>query len=302
MSDLRKIAGVMAPREGHKIVTKEYLSENVVRIRVEAALIAKERQPGQFVVVQTDVDYGERVPLTIADADIEAGTITLIFQVVGKSTEELSHFEVGDYIPVITGPLGHPTHLENFGHVVAVGGGVGLAPLYPIVQGLKKHGNRVTVIAGARSKELLIMEDEMRAQADEYICMTDVGSYGTKGLVTTPLKEMCEQDPKPDLVIAIGPPIMMKFCALTTKPYGVKTLASINTIMIDGTGMCGCCRITVDGKIKFVCVDGPEFDAHLVDFDNMLKRLNAFKEQEVEAREHTCRFRAVVKEMTEAQA
>lgn len=300
MSDLTSIVGSEAPRQGHKILFKEFLSENVVRMRVEAALIAKERRPGQFIILQTDVEYGERVPLTIADADTEEGSITLVFQIVGKTTEELSHFETGDYIPVISGPLGRPTHLENFGHVVAVGGGIGLAPLYPIVQGLKKLGNKVTVIAGARNKDLLILEDEMKAIADEYICVTDDGSYGRKALVTEPLKEMCEQDPKPDMVIAIGPPIMMKFCALTTKPYDVSTLVSLNTIMIDGTGMCGCCRVTVGGQIKFVCVDGPEFDAHLVDFDNMLKRLGAFKEQETEAREHVCRFKAVLKEMHEA--
>lgn len=301
MSDLTNIVGSAAPRTGHKIVSKEFLSENVLRMRVEAKLIAEEHKPGQFIILQTDVDYGERVPLTIADTDKEAGTITLIFQVVGKSTEELSHFEVGDYIPVIAGPLGKPTHLENFGKVVAVGGGIGLAPLYPIVCGLKALGNHVTVIAGARNKGLLILEDEMKAVADEYVVVTDDGSYGRKALVTEPLKELCaSENEKPDLVVAIGPPVMMKFCALTTKPFNVNTLVSLNTIMIDGTGMCGCCRVTVDGQIKFVCVDGPEFDAHLVDFDNMLKRLNAFKEQETKAREHTCRFRAMVKEMHEA--
>lgn len=298
--DLTSIIGEAAPRQGHKVLFKEFLSENVVRMRIEAALIAKERRPGQFIIIQTDVNYGERVPLTIADANTEEGSITIVFQTVGKTTEELSHFEVGDYIPVVTGPLGRPTHIEKFGKVVAVGGGIGLAPLYPIIQGLKAAGNHVTVIAGARNKGLLIMEDEMRAIADEYIAVTDDGSYGRKALVTEPLKEICEND-KPDMVIAIGPPIMMKFCASTTKPYGVYTLVSLNTIMIDGTGMCGCCRVTIDGKIKFVCVDGPEFDAHLVDFDNMLKRMSAFREQETEAREHTCRFRKALKEMQEAE-
>lgn len=302
MMDLASIIGTEAPPKGHKILFKEFFSEKVVCMRVEAAMIAKERKPGQFIIVQTDVEYGERIPLTIADADVEEGSITIVFQIMGKSTEELSHFEVGDYIPVITGPLGHPTHIENFGRVVAVGGGIGLAPLYPIVQGLKKAGNHVTVIAGARNKELLIFEEKMKAIADEYIVVTDDGSYGRKALVTEPLKEFCEQDPKPDMVIAIGPPVMMKFCAATTKPYGVYTLVSLNTIMIDGTGMCGCCRVTVDGKIKFVCVDGPEFNAHLVDFDNMVKRLASFREQETEANNHTCRFRAALKEMEEAQA
>ena len=294
--DLTSIVGDVQARQGHKILFKEFLSENVVRMRIEAALIAKERRPGQFIIIQTDVQYGERVPLTIADANEEEGSITIVFQTIGKTTEELSHFEVGDYIPVITGPLGRPTHIENFGKVVAVGGGIGLAPLYPIVQGLKAAGNHVTVIAGARTKDLIIMEEEMKAIADEYIMVTDDGSSGRKALVTEPLKEICEND-KPDMVIAIGPPIMMKFCSATTKPYGVYTLVSLNTIMIDGTGMCGCCRVTIDGKIKFVCVDGPEFDAHLVDFDNMLKRMSAFREQETEAREHTCRFRKALKEM-----
>ena len=300
MANLESIVGKVTPREGYEILTKEYLSENVVHMRVRAPEIARERRPGQFIIVQTDVDYGERVPLTIADANSEEGWIAMIFQIVGKTTEEMSHFEVGDYFPVVSGPLGKPTDLEKFGRVVAVGGGIGLAPLYPIVQGLKALGNHVTVIAGARNKGLLILEEEMRAVADEYIVMTDDGSYGRKGLVTHPLKELCEADPKPDMVIAIGPPVMMKFCALTTKPYGVHTLASLNTLMVDGTGMCGCCRVSVDGKIRFVCVDGPEFDAHLVDFDNMIKRLSAFTEQESEARDATCRFRAMVKEMQEA--
>ena len=194
--------------------------------------------------------------------------------------------------------MGKPTHIEKFGRVVAVGGGIGIAPLHPIVQGMKEAGNHVTLIAGARTKELLIMEDEMRSIVDEMIICTDDGSYGRKALVTEPLKELCEKD-KPDLVIVIGPPIMMKFCAETTRPFAVPTLVSLNTIMIDGTGMCGCCRVTVDGKVKFVCVDGPEFDGHLVDFSGMLRRLNAFKPEEACARERGCRRAALVKALEE---
>ncbi len=269
-----------------KIVYKEQLSDSVFKMIVEAPLIAEERKPGQFIILQVNEDYGERIPLTIADADKEKGTITLIFQVVGLTTTELSLLKEGDDIPVLVGPLGKPTHIEKFGTVVCVGGGIGVAPLHPIAQGLKEAGNKVIIIIGARNKDLLIMEEEMRKIADELIICTDDGSYGRKALVTEPLKEICERNPKPDMAIAIGPPIMMKFCAETTRPYGVFTQVSLNTIMVDGTGMCGGCRVSVGGQTKFVCVDGPEFDGHLVDFDNMMIRLNSFKE--IEEEKHKC--------------
>ncbi|MBQ4440325.1 MAG: sulfide/dihydroorotate dehydrogenase-like FAD/NAD-binding protein [Kiritimatiellae bacterium] len=277
----------------NKIVAKEQLSENVFRMEVEAPLIAAERKAGQFVIVMIDEDKGERIPLTIADASKERGTITLIFQTVGASTLKMSHLEVGDSIAAILGPLGQPTHIMGRdggkpGKVVCVGGGIGVAPMHPIAQALKAAGNDVTIIMGARNKGLFVMEKEMREIAgDKLILITDDGSSGRKGLVTEPLKELCEAGAV-DEVIAIGPPIMMKFCALTTKPYGVKTTVSLNTIMIDGTGMCGGCRITVGDETKFVCVDGPEFDGHKVDWDQMLKRMAIFKPQEAAAKEHAC--------------
>lgn len=274
----------------YKIVKKLQLSENVFRMDIEAPLIAAERKAGQFIILQVNTEYGERVPLTIADADPVAGTITIIFQTVGATTMKLAKLNEGDCLPALLGPLGKPTHVEKRGHVVCVGGGIGVAPMHPIAQAMKAAGNKVTIIMGARNKELLIMEEEMRKIADELIIVTDDGSYGRKGLVTEPLKELCEsENNKPDEAIVIGPPIMMKFCALTTKPYNVPTVASLNTIMIDGTGMCGGCRITVGGETKFVCVDGPEFDAHQVDFDQMMKRLSAYKPQEERARDHVCR-------------
>lgn len=266
----------------NKIVSKKKLAAAVYEMEVEAPLIAEERQAGQFIIFQLDTDSGERVPLTIADADKEKGTITLVFQAVGKTTHNLGELEVGDSIKHLLGPLGTPTKIENVGHVVCVGGGIGAAPLHPIAKAMRAAGNKVTIILGARNKELVIFEDRMRAIADELIICTDDGSYGRKDLVTAPLKELCELATKPDEVIAIGPPIMMKFCAETTRPYEVHTLVSLNTIMIDGTGMCGGCRVTVGGETKFVCVDGPEFDGHLVDFDNMMDRLGAYKEIEDE--------------------
>ena len=269
-----------------KILFKKQLSETVYLMRLEAPLIAEERKAGQFIILQIDDEYGERIPLTIADADVKEGSITIIFQVVGKSTSELSRLKQGDDIPTLVGPLGQPTHIENFGTVVCVGGGIGVAPLHPIVQALKKAGNKIITIIGARNKELLILEDEMKELSDELIVTTDDGSYGRKALVTQPLKEICERDPKPDMAIAIGPPIMMKFCAETTRPYNVHTLVSLNTIMVDGTGMCGGCRVNVDGKAKFVCVDGPEFDGHKVDFDNMMARLNSYVK--IERKKHEC--------------
>jgi ferredoxin--NADP+ reductase len=269
----------------NKILEKVRLSDEVYRIVVEAPLIAEERKPGQFVIVQQDSDFGERIPLTIADADAEKGTITMIFQTVGSSTHKLALLEPGDSVANLLGPLGRPTHIEKTGTVVCVGGGIGVAPLYPIAQGMKQAGNRLVVIMGARSRNLLIMEDEMAAIADELIIVTDDGSFGRKALVTEPLKELCEKPEKPNLVVVIGPPIMMKFCVETTRPFAVPTMVSLNTIMIDGTGMCGGCRVTVGGKTRFVCVDGPEFDGHQVDFPNMLLRMGSYKEHENAAHE-----------------
>ena len=277
----------------NKILEKKQLSETVFQMRVEAPLIARERKAGQFIILQLNEEFGERIPLTIADANPDEGTITLIFQAVGATTLELSKLNEGDFITAIVGPLGTPTHIENFGTVVCVGGGIGVAPLHPIAQALKAAGNHVIIIMGARNKELMILEDEMHAIADELILCTDDGSYGRKALVTEPLKEVCERDPKPGLAVAIGPPIMMKFCAETTRPYQVPTMVSLNTIMIDGTGMCGGCRVSVGGETKFVCVDGPEFDGHLVDFDNMISRLGSFKKQE--AQKHTCKLEQSIK-------
>ncbi|MCK9183366.1 MAG: sulfide/dihydroorotate dehydrogenase-like FAD/NAD-binding protein [Fibrobacteraceae bacterium] len=267
-----------------KILYKKQMSPAVFMMRLEAPLIASERKAGQFIILQTNKDLGERIPLTIADADTKEGSITIIFQTVGKTTKELSTFNIGDDVPVLVGPLGSPTHIEKFGKVVCVCGGVGIAPMYPIVKALKEAGNQVTVIMGARNESLFLMREEMTRLADKIILMTDDGSCGRQGVVTVPLKELCE-DPneKPDMVIAIGPPIMMKFCALTTKPYGVKTIVSLNSIMVDGTGMCGGCRVSIGGKTKFVCVDGPEFDGHEVDWDNMMQRMSAYKPEEQEA-------------------
>lgn len=277
----------------NRIISKKQLSKDVIMMRVEAPLIAEERLAGQFIILQIDDDYGERIPLTIADANIEEGSITLIFQVVGKTTSQLALMNEGDFISTIVGPLGRPTHIDNFGTVVCVGGGIGVAPLHPIAQALRKAGNNVITIIGARTKELIILEDEMKAIANEFILCTDDGSYGRKALVTEPLKEICERDPKPNMVIAIGPPMMMKFCSYTTKPYGVFTQVSLNTIMVDGTGMCGGCRVNVGKEVKFVCVDGPEFDGHLVDFDNMITRLNSYKKFERDS--HSCYLESEIK-------
>ena len=264
----------------NSIISKVQLSDDVFEVRIDSPLIARERKPGQFIILQLDTDFGERIPLTIADADPDEGSITLIFQTVGSTTHRLAALEKGDTIENLLGPLGKPTHIEKFGHVVCVGGGIGVAPLYPIAQAMKAAGNKMTIIIGARNKSLLILEEKMKAIADELIVCTDDGSYGRKALVTEPLKEICEQNPKPDLAVAIGPPIMMKFCAETTRPYEVHTVVSLNTIMVDGTGMCGGCRVSVGGKTRFVCVDGPEFDGHLVDFENMMLRLGAYKGRE----------------------
>ena len=273
----------------HTILEKKQFSKDVFYLRVAAPEIARQRKAGQFVIIQLDIDYGERVPLTIADADPDAGWIALVVQAVGATTITLCQKEVGDSIAAILGPLGNPTHIAKVGKVVCVGGGIGTAPLHPIAQAYKRAGNEVIIIIGGRTKELVIFEEEMRKIADELIIVTDDGSYGRKALVTEPLKEICESAAPPQEVIAIGPPIMMKFCAATTRPFDIHTVVSLNTIMIDGTGMCGGCRVTVDGKTKFVCVDGPEFDGHKVDFDNMMMRMKAFKEREDHDR-HVCRI------------
>lgn len=273
----------------HTILEKKQFSKDVFYLRVTAPHIARHRKAGQFVIVQLDIDYGERVPLTIADADAEGGWIALVVQAVGATTMKLCHKEVGDSIAAILGPLGNPTHITKVGKVVCVGGGIGAAPLHPIAQAYKRAGNEVVIIIGGRTKELVVFEEEMRKITDELIIVTDDGSYGRKALVTEPLKELCESAAPPQEVVAIGPPVMMKFCAATTRPFGIHTVVSLNTIMIDGTGMCGCCRVTVDGATKFVCVDGPEFDAHKVDFDNMSVRMKAFREKEDKSR-HACRI------------
>ena len=262
----------------NRIIAKKQLSEEVFEMVVEAPLIARSRKAGQFIIVQIDTDWGERIPLTIADA--EAENITIVFQTVGATTHKLALKNEGEYIENILGPLGNPTHIEKFGQVVCVGGGIGVAPLFPIVQAMKNAGNHVKVIIGARTKELVIFEDRMKNTADVLTVVTDNGSYGRKALVTGPLKEYCAADPKPDMTVAIGPPIMMKFCEKTTAEFDVPIMVSLNTIMIDGTGMCGGCRVTVGGETKFVCVDGPEFDGHKVDFDNMMLRMRAFKTRE----------------------
>ena len=264
----------------NKILHKEHFSEKVFKLVVEAPLIARSRKAGHFVIVRVG-EKGERMPLTIAEADPVAGTITLVVQEVGLSSTRLCELEEGDYITDVVGPLGQATHIERFGTVVCAGGGVGVAPMLPIVQALKAAGNRVITVLAGRTKELIILEKEMRASSDEVIIMTDDGSYGQKGLVTQGVEQVILRE-RVDKCFAIGPAIMMKFVCLLTKKYDIPTDVSLNTIMVDGTGMCGACRITVGGKTKFVCVDGPEFDGHLVDFDEMLKRMGAFKPYEQE--------------------
>lgn len=265
----------------NKIVKKRFFSGNVVQFVVEAPEIARTRKAGNFVIIRLD-EKGERVPLTISEADIEKGTITIVVQRIGVSTYKLAALNEGDYIHDVVGPLGHPTHIFKAGTVLACGGGVGVAPLLPIVQAFKEAGNRVVSILAARNKDLIILEDEIRKYSDEVIIMTDDGSYGKKGVVTVGMEDVIARE-KVDFCVAIGPAIMMKFCSLTTQKHEIPTVVSLNTIMVDGTGMCGACRVKVDGKTRFVCVDGPEFDAHKVDFNEMLMRMGAYKEQEKEA-------------------
>ena len=263
----------------NKILSKTYFSEKVVKLEVEAPLIAKARKPGNFVIVRVG-EKGERMPLTIADANLERGSITLVVQVMGVSSRKLCALEVGDYITDLVGPLGKPTHIEKVGTVLACGGGVGVAPLLPIVRAFKEAGNRVVSVIAGRNKDLVILEDEIRASSDEVIIMTDDGSYGKKGLITEGMEEVIKRE-KVDLAVTIGPAIMMKFCERLTRKYDIPTVASLNALMVDGTGMCGACRVTVGGKTRFTCVDGPEFDAHLIDFDEILSRLGGFKDAEV---------------------
>lgn len=283
----------------YKILKKEVLSDVTKLMEVQAPHVARKARAGQFIIVRID-EQGERIPLTIADYNRDAGTITIIFQEVGKSTLQLGKMEPGDELSSFAGPLGHPTEIENYGTIVCVGGGVGIAPIYPIARSLKEAGNTVISIIGARNKGLLFWEEKMRAVSDELIVCTDDGSHGRKSLVTEPLKALLEdKDRKVARVWAIGPAIMMKFVSLATKPYNVPTTVSLNTIMIDGTGMCGGCRVLLDSGAQFVCVDGPEFDAHKVDWGSLLSRLQFYRDEErkaVEQWEHKCKLEGSLNE------
>ena len=263
-----------------RIVTKAYLSPNVVLLEIEAPLIAKKRKAGHFVIIKIGTE-GERIPLTIAKADIDRGTITLIVQKVGLTSHKVAALNVGDEVTDVVGPLGNPTHIEKLGTVLCAGGGVGIAPLLPIAEALHNAGNRVISILATRTRELLILENEIRKHSDEVIIMTDDGSYGRKGLITAGMEEIIQLMPI-DLCVTIGPAIMMKFTSAVAMKYKVPAMASLNAIMVDGTGMCGACRVSVGGKIKFVCVDGPEFNAYDVDFDELLMRLGGYRDEEAE--------------------
>lgn len=279
----------------YEIAEKKVWSDEVPGIKefkIKAPLIAEKHQAGQFVILRID-ENGERIPLTIAHKDLRNGTINLLFQEVGKTTMDLGKLRKGDFIMDISGPLGTPTHVEKYGTVVCIGGGIGVAPLHPIAQAMKGAGNNVISIIGAKTKNILIYEDLMNATSDELLITTDDGSYGHHGFVTDELKSLIDGERKMpiDLVVAIGPPIMMKMVCRGTEPYKIKTVVSLNTIMIDGTGMCGACRVSVDGKTRFVCVDGPEFDGHQVDFDEMMQRQRQYLKEEkiaVETHQHQC--------------
>ncbi|MGL1900485.1 MAG: sulfide/dihydroorotate dehydrogenase-like FAD/NAD-binding protein [Fibrobacterales bacterium] len=270
----------------HKILSKKQLSAEIFLFTIDAPLIAREREAGQFILLQLNAEYGERIPLTIADASEEDGSISIIFQTAGNTTRKLSSLDVGDSIPIIVGPLGTPTHIEKIGHIVCIGGGIGIAPLFPITQALHAAGNTITTIIGAQSKDRLFYTNEIKAISDSVSLCTDDGSVGHKGFVTEPLAHICAEN-KPDMVIAIGPAPMMQACCEVTRPFDINTVVSLNSIMIDGTGMCGGCRVTVDGTTKFVCVDGPEFNGHTVEWGNMNARLKTFKKQE---KGHSCRL------------
>jgi len=265
----------------NKIVDKKQFSENVFQLTIEAPRIAKNRKAGHFVIVKVG-EKGERIPLTIVDSNLEQGTIDLIIQRVGVSSSKLIDLQIGDFVDDLVGPLGHATHIENVGTVIAAGGGVGLAPMLPIIRAMKEAGNKVITILAARSKNLVILEEQIRAASSEVLIMTNDGTYGDKGLVTNGIEKIISTE-KVDLVLTIGPAIMMKAVSDLTQKHNIPTVASLNTIMVDGTGMCGACRVSVGGETKFVCVDGPEFDAHKVNFDEMLSRLGAYKEIEIEA-------------------
>lgn len=271
----------------YKILTKKILNPTVTLMEVDAPMIAKKAEPGQFIILRVDAE-GERIPLTIADFDREKGTITIIFQIVGATTEKLNHLEEGEFIHDFVGPLGVPSHTEGLKKVAVVGGGVGCAIAYPIAKKLHHLGAEVHSIVGFRNKELVILEDEFKAASDVMKLMTDDGSHGEKGLVTNALEELIKAGNQYDEVIAIGPLVMMKFVCKLTKEYGIKTVVSMNPIMIDGTGMCGGCRLTVGGETKFACVDGPDFDGHLVDFDEAMERGTMYKEFETRKREEVC--------------
>jgi len=271
----------------YKILKKRSLNPTVTLMEIEAPLIARKSEPGQFIILRTDKD-GERIPLTIADFDRENGTVTIIFQIVGATTEKLNHMEEGEYLETFTGPLGVASHTEGLKKVAVVGGGVGCAIAYPIAKKLHGEGAKVHSIVGFRNNDLVILRDEFEAVSDRYVLMSDDGSAGEKGLVTDALKKLLDAGEQYDEVIAIGPLVMMKFVCRLTKEYNVKTVVSMNPIMIDGTGMCGGCRLTVGGETKFACVDGPDFDGHLVDFDEAMARSAMYKPQEREAHEKAC--------------
>ena len=271
----------------YKILTKKILNPTVTLMEVDAPMIAKKAEPGQFIILRVDAE-GERIPLTIADFDREKGTITIIFQIVGATTEKLNHLEEGEFIHDFVGPLGVPSHTEGLKKVAVVGGGVGCAIAYPIAKKLHHLGAEVHSIVGFRNKDLVNLEDEFKAASDVMKLMTDDGSHGEKGLVTNALEELIKAGNQYDEVIAIGPLVMMKFVCKLTKEYGIKTVVSMNPIMIDGTGMCGGCRLTVGGETKFACVDGPDFDGHLVDFDEAMERGTMYKEFETRKREEVC--------------
>jgi len=272
----------------NKIVENKKLSENVVKMVFEAPVIAKKRKAGQFIVLKID-EKGERIPLTIVDSDAQKGTLTIIYQIVGKTTAKLSQMKAGDSLQDVQGPLGNPTEIENFGRVVCVGGGVGVGVVYPLIVALKKAGNEVISIIGSRTKDLLILEKEIGENSDRLIVTTDDGSYGVHGFVSAVLQEMIDKGEKIDHVFAIGPVPMMRVICDVTKPHGIKTVVSLNSIMVDATGMCGACRVSVGGKTKFTCVDGPEFDGHEVDFKLLSDRLKTYCESEREAYEkHRC--------------
>ena len=271
----------------YQIVSKKSLNPTVTQMEILAPFVAKKARAGQFVILRVD-ERGERIPLTVAGYDRERGTVTIIFQVVGGTTERLNHKNEGDFIPDFVGPLGRPTQVDGLKKVCVVGGGVGCAIALPVARALHENGVDVTSIVGFRNKDLVILEEDFKAYSDDFYMMTDDGSYGRKGNVCVPLEELLEKGERFDEVITIGPLIMMKFVCLSTKKYGVKTIASRNPMMIDGTGMCGCCRLTVGGEMKFACVDGPEFDGHLIDFDEAMSRSRSYAEFETRQREHAC--------------